>query len=197
MEKIRPGSAFDPGMDPVCGMLMRHQSAYALRRRQGLKLYFCSPGCVQRFDADPERYMQTSYMRWCLRENERSRGAGKQVASSATTGVSEEATGPASVELPLAGLKRGRSGGPALERALLDVPGVREAHANLQNGRVYVAYAPELVTVGRLVEAVREAAGMADRTLFQTSMDGDGRTLVVYTVKLRWSMTRSMRGELS
>ncbi len=77
MERFRLDLAFDPGLDPVCGMSMRRRDAYAHRRRAGLKLSFCSPGCVRRFDADPERYMRTKYMRECVHENAQIRKGSK------------------------------------------------------------------------------------------------------------------------
>ena len=86
------------------------------------------------------------------------RDAGRGTASSATTGVSASASGPVHIELPLTGLKKqGRSGGSALEQALRAVPGVRKAHVKVRGERVRVEYNPAQVSVGRLVQAVRDA----------------------------------------
>ncbi|MEP7105660.1 MAG: YHS domain-containing protein, partial [Chloroflexota bacterium] len=45
--------------DPVCGMTVelpgRHRAAY-----RGTAFAFCSDGCRQSFEADPERYLQAS-----------------------------------------------------------------------------------------------------------------------------------------
>lgn len=43
--------------DPVCGMLIDPASAAGERRYQGVVYHFCSPQCLQRFDADPRRYV--------------------------------------------------------------------------------------------------------------------------------------------
>lgn len=86
------------------------------------------------------------------------RDTGRDTAPSATTGISTAASGPVWIELPLTGLKKqGRSGGSALEQALLTVPGVHKAHVNVRGERVRVEYDPAQVTLGRLVQAVRDA----------------------------------------
>jgi Cu+-exporting ATPase len=43
-------------IDPVCGMTVdvtnaRHRTTY-----EGRTYYFCSPGCLASFEADPDRY---------------------------------------------------------------------------------------------------------------------------------------------
>jgi P-type Cu+ transporter len=42
--------------DPVCGMQVNEQQAAGTSAYQGETYYFCSPGCKQRFDQNPERY---------------------------------------------------------------------------------------------------------------------------------------------
>ncbi len=47
-----------PGaLDPVCGMTVDPASAAGSVDLAGKKYYFCSPHCVQKFRADPERYL--------------------------------------------------------------------------------------------------------------------------------------------
>ncbi|AKV55799.1 copper transport P-type ATPase ActP [Bifidobacterium actinocoloniiforme DSM 22766] len=43
--------------DPVCGMSIDPTTAAATRDYQGKTYYFCSPGCVETFDADPEKVL--------------------------------------------------------------------------------------------------------------------------------------------
>ena len=153
MEKLRADSKSGPGWDPVCGMLIDAQRARFSRRYEGRDIYFCSEGCVRRFDADPERYVRTRYMREYMEHEDTGRGT----VPSATTGVAPAVEGPVWIELPLAGSKQGSSGGAALARALEAVPGVRKAHVNVRGERVHVEYAPDLVDVRQLVGAVRDA----------------------------------------
>jgi YHS domain-containing protein len=45
--------------DPVCGMSVNRKTA--LRSEwNGTTYYFCGPGCKERFEADPERYLRSS-----------------------------------------------------------------------------------------------------------------------------------------
>lgn len=42
--------------DPVCGMQVDPKSAAGSVERDGKTYYFCSAGCQQQFEADPEKY---------------------------------------------------------------------------------------------------------------------------------------------
>jgi YHS domain-containing protein len=50
------GGEFSMAKDPVCGMQVNEQQAAGTSEHQGETYYFCSAGCKQRFDQDPERY---------------------------------------------------------------------------------------------------------------------------------------------
>src|ERR1051325_8024818 len=43
--------------DPVCGMTFPPEKAKATSQDEGETIYFCSPGCKQKFDADPDLYL--------------------------------------------------------------------------------------------------------------------------------------------
>jgi YHS domain-containing protein len=43
--------------DPVCGMDVDPQTAAGKSEYKGQTYYFCSPGCKQDFDKDPEKYV--------------------------------------------------------------------------------------------------------------------------------------------
>ena len=42
--------------DPVCGMQIEEQNAAGKSERDGETYYFCSAGCKERFDREPDRY---------------------------------------------------------------------------------------------------------------------------------------------
>jgi Cu+-exporting ATPase len=44
-------------IDPVCGMTVDQESAAAAWEHGGRVYYFCSVGCMERFRADPDRYL--------------------------------------------------------------------------------------------------------------------------------------------
>ena len=45
------------GLDPVCKMEVVLLEAAAQSEYDGLTFYFCSLACKERFDRDPERYL--------------------------------------------------------------------------------------------------------------------------------------------
>jgi Cu+-exporting ATPase len=45
--------------DPVCGMEIDSEKAFAKREHMGQTFYFCSQDCVNKFDADPHKYGHT------------------------------------------------------------------------------------------------------------------------------------------
>jgi len=47
-------------LDPVCGMTVDPQHAAGEVEYEGHKYYFCSKGCVAKFQADPEKYLHPS-----------------------------------------------------------------------------------------------------------------------------------------
>ncbi|MGI8797090.1 MAG: ATP-binding cassette domain-containing protein [Acidimicrobiia bacterium] len=52
----RPPEEAELAVDPVCGMTINAARAAGQRERDGRVHFFCSDICVERFDADPERY---------------------------------------------------------------------------------------------------------------------------------------------
>lgn len=44
--------------DPVCGMAVDEEKAAAEIEYMGKTYYFCSPGCKEAFQKDPEKYLQ-------------------------------------------------------------------------------------------------------------------------------------------
>ncbi len=43
--------------DPVCGMEITYENAQARSEYNGQTYYFCSLGCKEDFDREPERYV--------------------------------------------------------------------------------------------------------------------------------------------
>ncbi|HLJ94906.1 MAG TPA: YHS domain-containing protein, partial [Gemmataceae bacterium] len=52
--------ASPPARDPVCGMSVDPATARASWNYQGQPYYFCCPSCLQKFQADPDRYLTPS-----------------------------------------------------------------------------------------------------------------------------------------
>src|SRR5260370_32967465 len=43
--------------DPVCGMTVVPEKAAAQAAHEGKTYYFCSPGCVAKFEKEPQKYL--------------------------------------------------------------------------------------------------------------------------------------------
>ncbi|HET7142734.1 MAG TPA: heavy metal translocating P-type ATPase, partial [Anaerolineales bacterium] len=117
--------------DPVCGMEIESQSAFAKREHMGQMFYFCSRSCVDQFDKDPHRYVMTS----------------------ATTGFNPQMT-LTRIELPVSGLPF-KEHSTHLESTLRAVNGVAEVNVNVTTGRLEVRYDAQKVDVAQIVGAVK------------------------------------------
>ena len=126
--------------DPVCGMEIEPARAAAVHNHRGRDYYFCSADCEAKFLESPDRYAQSS----------------DPVVGSLTTGYNPELTGPVHVELPVGGLKRGRST-LAVESSLRETRGVQQAHVNPGAGTAHVVFDPAQADVGSLAAAIQKA----------------------------------------
>ncbi len=117
--------------DPVCGMEIEPQSAFAKREHMGQTLYFCSQSCVDQFDKDSHHYMVTS----------------------ATTGFNPERT-LTRIELPVSGMPL-KEHLTHLESTLRALEGVSEVNVNVKANRLEVQYDAGKVDVAQLVGAVK------------------------------------------
>lgn len=117
--------------DPVCGMEIDSQNAFAKREHMGQTFYFCSQSCVDQFDKDPHRYVMTS----------------------ATTGFNPEMS-LTRIELPVSGLPL-KEHATHLESTLRAVSGVEEVKVNVTANKLEVQYDAGKVDVSKLVGAVK------------------------------------------
>src|SRR6266511_2556747 len=117
--------------DPVCGMNIESQNAFAKREHMGQTFYFCSQSCVDQFDKDPHRYMTTS----------------------ATTGFNPERT-LTHIELPVTRLSSNKTD-TAVEPALRALPGIDSVKVNLTAGKLDVEYDAGKVNLAKIAEIVR------------------------------------------
>ncbi|MBW8825271.1 MAG: permease [Acidobacteria bacterium] len=57
--RARFGGGEGYALDPVCGMQVRTSDAPARTTRDGTTIYFCSDRCLDRFQRDPQRYLDS------------------------------------------------------------------------------------------------------------------------------------------
>ncbi|MGZ9164467.1 MAG: heavy metal translocating P-type ATPase, partial [Anaerolineales bacterium] len=119
--------------DPVCGMDIEPQSAFAKREHMGQMFYFCSQSCVDQFDKDPHHYVMTS----------------------ATTGYNPERT-LTRIELPVADLPFYKPV-TSLESGLRALEGVHQVTTNAGAGVLQVEYDSKKVNIPQIAEVVRSA----------------------------------------
>ncbi|MBN8590615.1 MAG: heavy metal translocating P-type ATPase [Anaerolineae bacterium] len=137
--------------DPVCGMEVEPQSAYAIREQLGQTFYFCSQDCVEIFDGNHHQngHLSRRNQRWSTELRD------KITDLESVPVVSKRVSTSTRVELAVIGLQR--SGGPALEQAIAGIPGVSKAVVNTKESRVFIEYDPDSANVSDLLEAVRGA----------------------------------------
>jgi len=137
--------------DPVCGMEVEPQSAYAIREQLGQTFYFCSQDCVVIFDGNHHQngHLSRHNQRWSTELGD------KITDLESVPVVSKRVSTSTRVELAVIGLQR--SGGPALEQAIAGIPGVTMAVVNTKESRVFIEYDPDSANVSDLLEAVRGA----------------------------------------
>lgn len=119
--------------DPVCGMEIEPQSAFANREHMGQTFYFCSKSCVEQFDADPHHYVMTS----------------------ATTGFNPERT-LTRIELPVADLPFYKPV-TTLEAGLRALEGVHQVTTNAGAGVLQMEYDPQQVNIQQMAAVIRSA----------------------------------------
>ncbi len=119
--------------DPICGMEIDPQTAFATREVAERTFYFCSKGCVEQFDHSPHTYITTS----------------------ATTGFNPDLP-LAKVELSVSDLPIVR---PAvdLEAALQGIEGVSRVTSNAGAGLLRLDYDPQKATLAQMAETIKSA----------------------------------------
>jgi P-type Cu+ transporter len=145
--------------DPVCGMEIEEQKAYARREHGGRTFFFCSPKCEAAFTADPGRF--------AVGKPE----GGKRHTPSATTGVREGVAGSKRVELPVFGLTCAKCV-QAVEKALRGVPGVKKATVNLSSARAFVDYDSAQIGVPALERTIRDAGYRTEGATARFAIEG-------------------------
>ncbi len=58
---VKSSPESDVTRDPVCGMNVNPATAKFVSQREGKKHFFCSRGCLEKFNADPAKYLNKSF----------------------------------------------------------------------------------------------------------------------------------------
>src|SRR5262249_36270358 len=58
MQVTNSSGTLPPEIDPVCGMSVQPARAAGSHQHEGKTYFFCARGCLEKFKADPSRYLQ-------------------------------------------------------------------------------------------------------------------------------------------
>ncbi|MEO6891407.1 MAG: HAD-IC family P-type ATPase, partial [Ktedonobacteraceae bacterium] len=130
--------------DPICGMTIETERAFAQRTVGAETFSFCSERCVQQFD--------------------------RERTGSATTGVSEN-RGLQHIELPVVAID-GQHGASRLEEQLKTLPGVCKVTANARAKLVRITFDPSETQVDRIVKRAKAVGYTLGAATTQLDIEG-------------------------
>ena len=148
-------------IDPVCKMVVREGGEAGKWDYKGTTYYFCNPGCLKRFQAEPERFLKTA----------ESAGMEQPTSALPEPAILEkpELGKTETVTLSVGGMSCA-SCVATVEKALNRLPGVKTAIVNFAIEKAIVEFDPKVSPVPALEKAVvdvgyeirHEAAGSED-----------------------------------
>ncbi|MGE5124451.1 MAG: heavy metal translocating P-type ATPase [Acidobacteriaceae bacterium] len=131
--------------DPVCGMSVNPTPSTAKRVYNETNYFFCSQGCAQQFDADPERYLGV------MEHVE----AQRKPIPSATTGVKPDLPGPQRAQIPILDLDCATCV-QTIDWALSEMDGMKKAEVNFATSTAHVTYDPSRVSLKDMEQTIKK-----------------------------------------
>ncbi|MDD5131602.1 MAG: heavy metal translocating P-type ATPase [bacterium] len=128
--------------DPVCGMDVEEKTSSLQAEYKGRKYYFCSPGCKNSFEHDPEQYLSKSAARSMDPESK----SDSQSQSSSLNKINIGITGMTCT-----------SCARTITKSLSAVPGVTRANVNFANEKALVEYDPTQTDKEILYRAIEDS----------------------------------------
>ncbi|ACH39182.1 copper/silver-translocating P-type ATPase [Citrifermentans bemidjiense Bem] len=125
--------------DPVCGMDVREDAPHSATNA-GVTYKFCSAGCKEKFEANPESYLTTKTP------------PAVEAPSAVATAAPEHAE---QCEFPLLGMNCAGCAG-RIEKTLSGSPGVARAAVNFATTRATIKYDPQVTSPQALKQVVRD-----------------------------------------
>jgi Cu+-exporting ATPase len=128
--------------DPVCGMQVEKEKAAGSSIYQGEVFYFCSLQCKNKFDQNPEKYL-----------NEKS---SPDLHMTMPKVKEKEGRIEERIDLPITGMSCA-SCAQTIQKDLATLPGVNRASVNLATSRATVYYDPKLIGVNSIISTIRKS----------------------------------------
>ncbi len=130
--------------DPVCGMEIKKEEAAASSQYKGQEYFFCTPSCKEKFDENPEKYLQL---------DEKLEGHKEERKPEPERSESSKAE---RMDIPIVGMSCA-SCASTIQRGLAGLEGVEKANVNFATSKATVLYEPRLVKPEDFVSTVRKS----------------------------------------
>ena len=143
-------------IDPVCGMEINLETAAGQSEYNGETVYFCSPACKEKFDAEPEKYFKPEEKKAENKTNGTNNGLTTKQATDGTHNNHSLPNGTGErVDLPITGMTCAACAN-RIEKQLKRQTGVDACSVNFATARATVNYNPEKTNVADLIQTVKD-----------------------------------------
>jgi len=139
-------------LDPVCGMEVEEGKEAAASVFRGKRYLFCSPGCKEKFDRNPEAYIRKEPV------GDKERIPGKREVPHQTPKAEDSrdsrAPGRERIDLPIVGMSCA-SCASTIQKNLSGLEGVSKANVNFATSRATVFFDPRRLGARDIISSVK------------------------------------------
>ncbi len=138
--------------DLVCGMDVKEGQEAGSSLYKGQKYLFCSTGCKEQFDRDPDKYIKTEAGQVCENNSENCAVQPDYIQEL------ERMVKPTSdrIDLPIVGMSCA-SCATSIQRGLADLTGVEKANVNFATSKATLIFKPDVVKPKDFITSIRKS----------------------------------------
>jgi Cu+-exporting ATPase len=138
--------------DVVCGMDVKEGQEAGSSLYKGHKYLFCSTGCKEQFDRDPDKYIKTESGQVCENNSENCAVQPDYIQEL------ERMVEPTSdrIDLPIVGMSCA-SCATTIQRGLADLTGVEKANVNFATSKATLLFKPDVVRPKDFITSIRKS----------------------------------------
>jgi Cu+-exporting ATPase len=142
--------------DLVCGMEVNEEEAAASSLYKGKKYYFCAETCKQKFDENPEKYIEAEDGKGEEVGEEEEEKESKPVEEDSPELEKKAESKGERIDLPIVGMSCA-SCASTIQKGLSKIKGVDKASVNFATSKATVLYQPQLVNPADFISTVRKS----------------------------------------
>ena len=142
--------------DLVCGMEVNKEEAAASSLYKGKKYYFCAETCKQKFDENPEKYIEAEDSKGEEVGEEEEEKESKPVEEDSPELEKKAESKGERIDLPIVGMSCA-SCASTIQKGLSKIKGVDKASVNFATSKATVLYQPQLVNPADFISTVRKS----------------------------------------